>query len=225
MAQACTASRLVLHAPAAAAAITSSKVAAHATTSSACARDEITAAPAWQAKSSRDGHVKRGAHSSRKVDQQAHASAARPSYPQQNAPSSVVQAPPPYSNSENSTRESAWQAKTAIKPRAITSYKCGKSGHVASACSSDARPPSKCFACGGVGHMARDCATRAAQAKAQTSSSSSNAIASAGKGAAQVFAPASIAGVRVADALIDTGSAYSMLSSALYARLRDAPVI
>ena len=75
--------------------------------------------------------------------------------------------------------------------------------------------------------MARDCATRAAQAKAkaQTSSSNSNAVASAGKGAAQVFASAAIAGVRIADALIDTGSAFSMLSSALYARLRDAPAI
>ena len=73
--------------------------------------------------------------------------------------------------------------------------------------------------------MARDCATRAAQVIAQTSSSSSNAVASAGKGAAQVFAHASIAGVRVADALIDNDSAFSMLSSALYAGLRDAPVI
>ena len=70
--------------------------------------------------------------------------------------------------------------------------------------------------------MARDCATRAAQAKAQTSSSSSNAVASAGKGATQVFASASIAEIRVADALIETGSAFSMLSNALYARLRDA---
>ena len=73
--------------------------------------------------------------------------------------------------------------------------------------------------------MARDCPTRAAQAKAQTSNSSSNAVASAGKGAAQVFAPAAIASLRITDALIDTGSAFSMLSSTLYARLRDAPVI
>ena len=71
----------------------------------------------------------------------------------------------------------------------------------------------------------RDCPTRAAQAKAQTSNSSSNAVASAGKGTAQVFAPASIAGLRITDALIDTGLAFSMLSSAMYARLRDAPMI
>ena len=205
MAQACEASRLLLHAPAAAAAITSTKVAAHSAATSACAHDDITAAPAWQAKSSRDGRVRRGAHSSRKDEQQGRASASRTSHPQQNAPSSVAHAPPPYSNSENSTRESAGQAKTATKPRAITCYTCGKSGHVASACSLDARPTRKCFAYGGVGHMVRDCATRAAQAKAQRSSSSSNAVALAGRGAAQVFAPASIAGVRVAGALIDTG--------------------
>ena len=66
--------------------------------------------------------------------------------------------------------------------------------------------------------MARDCATRAAKVKTQTSNSSSNAVASAGKGAAKVFA-------RVADAIIKTGSALSMLSSAFYARLRDARVI
>ena len=41
----------------------------------------------------------------------------------------------------------------------------------------------------------------------------------------QVFAPASLAGLRITDALIDTGSAFSMLSSAIYASLRDAPVI
>ena len=68
--------------------------------------------------------------------------------------------------------------------------------------------------------MASDCPTRAAQTKAQTSNSSSYAVASAGKGAAQVFAPASIAGLRITDALIDTGSAFSMLSSVMYARQR-----
>ena len=55
--------------------------------------------------------------------------------------------------------------------------------------------------------------------------SSANAVASAGKGAAQVFTAAEIGGVRIADALIDTGSAFSMLSAAMYSRLPSAAPI
>ena len=73
--------------------------------------------------------------------------------------------------------------------------------------------------------MARHCAIRVAQAKLQESSSTSNAVAIAGKGAEQVCALAAIAGVCIADALIDTGSAFSMLSRGMYSRLRDAPAI
>ena len=215
MAQSCEASRLLLHAPVAAGVITSSKVAAHATATSACEQDDITAATSWQAKSSRDGRVKRGAQSKRKGDQQAHASAVRPLYMQQNAPFSVAQAPPPYRNSENSTRDSAGKANSTSKQRAITCYNCGKSG-----------PASAQVLClwwrWPHGAQLRD---SRCSSEAQTSSSSSNAVALAGKGAAQVFASASIAGIRVADAFIDTGSAFSMLSSVLYARQRDAPVI
>ena len=104
MDQACEASRHLLHAFAAAAAITSWKVAAHTTAMSVCPHDDITAAPAWQSKSARNGRAKRGARSSRKDDQQTRASAARTLYLQQNAPSSVEHSPPPYSNSENSKR-------------------------------------------------------------------------------------------------------------------------
>ena len=119
MAQACKSSRFLVHAPAAAAAITSSKIAAYATALSACAHDEITAAPAWQANSSRDGRVKRGAHYSRNDEQQAYASAARPSYPQKTAPSSVAHAPPPCSKAENSARASDGKGQSDAKPRAI----------------------------------------------------------------------------------------------------------
>ena len=73
--------------------------------------------------------------------------------------------------------------------------------------------------------MARDCPTLAAQSKTQASYSTSNAVASAGKGAAQVVTVAVIGGVRIADALVDTGSAFSMLSSAMYSRLPSAPAI
>ena len=41
----------------------------------------------------------------------------------------------------------------------------------------------------------------------------------------QLVAEAVINGLRVADALVDTGSALSMLSAAMYARLPDAPAI
>ena len=162
MAQACEASRLSLHAPAAAAAISSSKVAAHA--NNKCAHDDLTAAPAWQQKSARDGRAKRGAHSSRKYDHRARSNAPRTPH-QQQAPATTAHEPlPPYPNSENSARAPAEQANIAPKQHAITCFKCGKSGHVATACNSDARFARKCYVCGGVDHLARECATRAAQA-------------------------------------------------------------
>ena len=61
--------------------------------------------------------------------------------------------------------------------------------------------------------------------KAKSSFSSLNAVASAGKGAAQVLAFSAYAGVRILDALIDTVFAFSMLSSAIYSRLPHAPAI
>ena len=103
---------------------------------------------------------------------------------------------------------------------------CGKSGHIASACAGDTKSARQCFGCGCVGHMARNCSTRTAQAAAQANAaSSSNAVASAGRGAAQVFTVAVIGGVRIADALVDTGSAFSMLSTAMYGRIPNAPTI
>ena len=165
MAQACEASRISLHAPSTAAAAASEKGGAPALDDRTCAPAECTASPAWQQKSARDGRVKAGAHSSRKQDSRAHASASRPSNPQHNfLPTAERDPPSPYSKSttaENSFRASAESAKNSGRHRAITCFKCGKSGHVASACNSDAKPPRKCYACGGVNHMARDCPTRA----------------------------------------------------------------
>ena len=74
--------------------------------------------------------------------------------------------------------------------------------------------------------MARNCPTRAAQAVAQANAASlSNAVASAGKGASQVFTVAVICGVRIADVLVDTCSALAMLSTAMYGRISNSPAI
>ena len=74
--------------------------------------------------------------------------------------------------------------------------------------------------------MARNCPTRTAQAAAQANAaSSSNVVASANRGAAQVFTVAVIGGERIADALVDKGSAFSMLSTAMYGRIPNAPAI
>ena len=128
-------------------------------------------------------------------------------------------------NFENSARAPADQGKSIAKPRAITCFKYGTSGHVASACNSNAKPARKCYACGRIRHIARVCPTRAAQKAADANSYTSGAVAFFCKSAGQLVAKAVINGLRVADALVDTGSALSMLSAALYARLADAPAI
>ena len=185
IAQACEASRLSLHEPATAAGTASIKLGAPAITKCTCAPVESAAAFACQPISARDGRVKGNAHSSRKDDQRTRTSAPRTSHPQQKSLSSASrEPPPPYANPDNANHALVDQQKNFGKPRAITCFKCGKRGHVASSCISDARSARKCYACGGIGHMARDCTTRAAQAKAESSSSTLKAVASAGKGAA-----------------------------------------
>ena len=54
---------------------------------------------------------------------------------------------------------------------------------------------------------------------------SANAVKSAGSGATQLFAYAVIDGVQIREALADSGSSFSMLSSTLYARLPSKPAI
>ena len=104
--------------------------------------------------------------------------------------------------------------------------------------SSSRRNVVRCYACGGAGHLARDCANRKAQTQSQSrvqsqsqtraqsecsNSKSSNAIASAGSGASQFFSHAEIDSIRVPDALVDTGSSFSMMSASLYAQLPSKP--
>ena len=109
----------------------------------------------------------------------------------------------------------------------MTCYRCGVRGHIAKECTSEENTARKCYECQGFGHLARDCPTRLARLAAQQAdkSKSANAVASAGVGAPQLFASAEIDGVRIEDALIDTGSAFSMMSSKLYSRLASRPPI
>ena len=105
-------------------------------------------------------------------------------------------------------------------------FNCGKSGYIASACSGAKNFARKCFGCGGVGHIARNCPTRSAQATAQTNASSfSNSVTFSGKRATQAFRLAVIGGVRIADAPFDTGSAYSMVNTAIDGGIQNAPLI
>ena len=226
MAQACKASRLSLHAPSTFAAAASTTVDASALAECTFTYDEITVASAWQAIIARDVRVSGGAHLHRKEDSRACASASRPSTSQENdSPSPARCSHSPCSNSKNSTRTHADQQKSIAKPRAITCFKCGMSGHVASACNSNAKPARKCYACGGIRHIPRVCPTRAAQKAADANSYTSGAVASSCNSARQLVEEAVINGVRVADALVDTDSALSMLSAAMYAGLPDVPAI
>ena len=226
IAQACEASRLSLHAPSTFAAAVSTKVDAPALVERTCTHDKITTAPTWQAKSARYEHVNANAHLSRKENSLARASALRSLTPQENySPFDASGSHSQCSNSENSARAPADQAKSIAKPRAITCFKCNKSGRIASSCNSDARPARKYYAYGGIWHIARVCPTRVAQKAADAISYTSGAVLSTCRSACQLFSKAVIVGVRAADALVDTGSALSMLSNALYAQLLDAPAI
>ena len=126
-----------------------------------------------------------------------------------------------------SARASKFSQSTRSKSRIMTCYRCGARGHIAKECTAEENTARKCYECHGFGHLARDCPTRLARLAAQQSdkSKSANAVASAGVGAPQLFASAEIDGVRIEDALIDTGSAFSMMSSEMYSRLALRPPI
>ena len=105
---------------------------------------------------------------------------------------------------------------------------CGQFGHISSTCSYLRKPPPRSCSCGGIGHFIKFCLTRARQQSSQPAESkakSTNAVASAGTGAPELFTETVIDGVRGCDALVDTGSAFSMLSSVLYEQLPSRPAI
>jgi hypothetical protein len=55
----------------------------------------------------------------------------------------------------------------AAKSNASVCFNCGKPGHFAANCATDAKKITRCYACGGAGHFARDCANRKAQTQPQ----------------------------------------------------------
>ena len=101
-------------------------------------------------------------------------------------------------------------------------FKCGKPGHILLTCTSEDKPPRRCFACSGINHFSQNSPSRSRQLLAQPSKSMpklSIAVSSAGTGAPQLFSEAVIVGVLIRDELVDTGTAFSMASSALHDRL------
>ena len=100
-----------------------------------------------------------------------------------------------------------------------------KNGHIVTACNLDARPARKCYACGGIKIIPRVCPTLVAQKAPDANYYTFGKVAFFCKSAWQLLAKAVINEEFFADVLVDTGSALSMLSTAIYARLPDAPVI
>ena len=118
--------------------------------------------------------------------------------------------------------------RSSSKPNSTVCFKCGKIGHISSTCTTEGKPPRRCYACSVFGHLSRDCPSRSYQQHAQPAESkpeSTGAVLSASTRVSQLFSDAVIDGMLIRDALVDTGSAYSMVSSALYDRLPTRPAI
>ena len=112
------------------------------------------------------------------------------------------------------------------KSTSVICFKCGMQGHIFSSYRSESKPPRRCFTCGGIGHFARNCSSRKfTQPPPNPTPKSSNVVESARIGASQLLTVAVIEGVRVHDALVDTGSAFSMVSESLYLQLPTRPPI
>ena len=109
----------------------------------------------------------------------------------------------------------------------MTCYCCGACNHIATEYTAEENTARKCYQYQGFGHLARECPTRLARLAEQQAdkSKSANAVASAGVGAPQLFASAEINGVRIDNAIIDTGSAFAMMSFEMYSRLALRPPI
>lgn len=212
MAQACKASRLSSHILPSAAAAASTNIVTSIYPTSVCARiPKILLLP--RGNSSCDRRVEANAHSSHKFSNIIIVFSliikATFGFATKLCSTNGLALTPPYSKS---TQVKTYLpvadklTKNSVKLIAIVIFNCEKTGHVAAAFASDTKSARKCLSCGGVCHLALNCATRAAQSTAQASFClSTNAIGSAGNSADQVFTEAVIGGVRIADALVNTG--------------------
>ena len=197
-----------------------------------CARAENTVALAWQL-SAHDGRAKASAHLSRKSNKNscAHVNKQKEhATPKQNFEiSTAAREPPPYSKStqaENFLRARTELANNSAEPRAVVcqvwlTWPRRLSMHCRPEISTQVLRLRRCGSYGTQLSLSR-CAI-GSQSKASTFSA--NAVASVGKGATHVFTDAVIDGVRIADELVDTGSAFSMLSTAMNGRLPIVPAI
>ena len=128
------------------------------------------------------------------------------------------------------TSQSSQSNHSSSKPvsNSTVCFNCGKIHHISSTCTTEGKPPRRCYACSSVGHLSRNCPSRSRQQPAQPTESkpkSINAVSSAGTGAPQLFTKAVIDVVLIREALVDTGFAILMVSSALYDRLPSRPSI
>ena len=115
--------------------------------------------------------------------------------------------------------QSSQSNRSSSTPNSTICFKCGNTGHIASTCTTERKPPRRCYACSGFGHLSRNCLSRSRQQpvqRAESKQKSSNAVLSAGTVAPQLFSKAVIDKVQICDALVNTGSAFSMVSSGLY---------
>ena len=122
-------------------------------------------------------------------------------------------------------------------PRAHVSagacFNCGELGHIARACSVAIGTGRVCFCCGGIGHLARVCPSRVSSSSANTNANSLSlsfssrnfpavsALSSAGKNEPQLFCEAFLDNMLIEQALIDTGSTYSIILMSSYLMLRN----
>ena len=138
--------------------------------------------------------------------------------------------PPRYSSPTDgmAASQSSQSNRPSSKPNSTVCFKCGNTGQIAWTCTTEGKPPRRCYACSGFKHLSRNCLSRSRQQPVQRAESkpkSSNAVLFAGTGAPQLFSEAVIDGVQIRDVLFDTGSAFSILSCALYDSLPWRPSI